>query len=195
MDFIFKDNKVSFKNEEGYEINIGTLDNYNNKWRWTNTEPEDIIDFVRDMKFDAKESAAIFLKALIDRSEAYRKNHPIPTDLGEYLESKARKLREKRQALLNEFWDIRRDHYVLNQLAERHGLERVTWFADSDKEESVRKLLEFKIYVNDDGEEVEVPFLSETALYNLVGKEDARSILSLMKKLCEQIAPDMSITL
>lgn len=49
----------------------------------------------------------------------------------------------------------------------------------------LRRLLSFEVRVKDGKETKTVPLFCETALYNLVGKDDARSILHLMETLCE----------
>lgn len=70
--------------------------------------------------------------------------------------------------------------------------------------EAYRKLLDFELeskidkklfkklqdgYFYDKGDE-DTPFFSEAFLYNLVGKEDARTILGLIRKLVESAGVD-----
>jgi len=63
--------------------------------------------------------------------------------------------------------------------------DELNWHEDDAKSgSSINELLNFKR----EGEDV--PFFSEAGLYDLVGKEDARSILSHLRAVLKDHAPD-----
>lgn len=191
------DAKVSVKidDEDTYGEYLGKIvkSHTGEEWRWVETRPEELLTYVRNIILPTEEIAASFLYAIKQRSDAYCKAHPIPQDLSQYLERKARDLQEIDQKLLHQFWEVRNDRYMLHKFAERYGMERIQWYTEgSDKEETVKRLLEFSVFVEDEGENKEVPFFSEVALYNLIGKEDARTVLSLVKDLCNSLAPNVA---
>lgn len=169
---------------------LGKIINYDEGWRWVETMPNELLPFVKNVTLPTSEIAASFLYAIKERADAFCKAHPIPQDLSGYLERKARDLWEAHQKLLHQFWEVRHDLHMLNKFANQYGMETIKWQTeDVDQERIVRKLLEFSVFI--EAENREVPFFSEVALYNLVGKDDARTILSLIKKLCNAIAPNI----
>lgn len=158
-------------------------------WYWRTTYPEDLLEYVGHIPFPNKDIAANFLNSLNLRAEKYRKEHPLPDDVNRYLVERARGLQKEEQRILSEFTRIRHEQWRLLQFAKRNQIEEVVWTAgDSDNEKVVRDLLEFKVHVKGK----EVPLVSEAALYELIGKSEARTALALIERLCNCVAPNVS---
>ncbi len=157
-----------------------------NQWRIDNVWPENFLPVLRNMRFDSKEQSAEFCYSLISHVESQTKNCPLPSDLVQYLNDKATELQKKNDQLLQDFHAITRERYYLNQVAERNQILRLEYLTrETNQQKVVNDLLEFNISGSD------VPFFSEVSLYELIGKEDARTVLALVKQVCNLLAPDV----
>lgn len=195
-DATFFDVRVIKNDEDKYGSSIGTLyhggeGTKKRYWKWNETRPSDLASVVNDIHFPTKEDAANFLYLLHTRSEQYKTENPLPEDVKRYLTSRAEYLRKTEERVLGEFLEIRSERWQLLQFAKRNQIDEVEWRTeDSDQTAMVRKLLDFEVYVKK--EKKEVPLFSETALYNLIGKEDARTVLSLLRDVVKCIAPNIT---
>lgn len=173
-----------------------------NVWIIYECSPSDFLDHVRYLRLPTKELAAATFYAIRQKVSEIVENKPLPQDVIRYLEERSRHLREREQALLAEFWQIRSERWQLRQFAEKNQISSVYYQTeDTDQEAAVRKLLEFEVWVPKkavcdlvpDGENdayEKVPFVSEAALYNLVGKQDARTALVMINDILEMVAPN-----
>ena len=96
-------------------------------------------------------------------------------------------MRDEERNVLSRLLDIRIERFGLRKLAEKHNLENIVWQTDdSDKEKVVRDLLQFSLSGGD------IPLISETCLYDLIGKEDARTFISLLQNALNFVAPNVT---
>lgn len=161
----------------------------NPRWRVRAMEPRDLSRFVELLSFGSKEEAASFAHGLRQAVEEAALARPLPQHVEQYLRGRADDLGKEEQRLLAEFFRVRFERVQLRKFAEDHNLSEVLWRTkDTDHEAVLRKLLEFKVCVK----RKEYPLFSEAALYELLGKEDARSVLSLMAKLATAISPKLA---
>lgn len=111
--------------------------------------------------------------------------HPLSDCLTNYIERRARDVANEKEALSNKLLNIIMEEGSLRNLAEKYNLEQVKWDTEnSDKQKSVQNLLEFKIG--------DVPFFSEAYLYEIIGKEEARTLLALVRNVVRLIDPKQS---
>jgi hypothetical protein len=126
----------------------------------------------------------------------------LPLPVMEFLTERARTLRERSQKLHMEALDLENEKYKLLKLAQSHGVEKAEiYIGDSDAEAVVKDLLDLKVEIasqyNEDGEEIEgdpeyreTTFFSEDCLYELLGKDKARTVLGMMRCVVQKIAPN-----
>lgn len=62
---------------------------------------------------------------------------------------------------------------------------------DVDVPAIVKRLKEVTVHVKKEGD---VPFISEAALYHLIGKESARTVLTIIDDLCKAATANQSST-
>jgi len=102
----------------------------------------------------------------------------IKSDLASYLNQRARDLQENRRTLKALLLEQRH----LLSLAKKYGLDVVkSWCESGDSGKAVKELSEFCL---DGGD---VPFFCETTLYELIGKDDARTVLALIDNVLIQV--------
>lgn len=137
-------------------------------------------------KFPDKELAFHFIVAVIQAAQKEVNKRPLPEDVMDAFNRRARSLRERGQQLHSQLLDLQFEQYALLQMAKKYGVDEAEMYlGDSDIDRVVQELLEFKVVV---GKE-QVPFFSESALYELIGKDDARSVLGRMRRLMKLVAP------
>lgn len=190
----YYDVSVARDDDDKYGVNLGRVRFYDHKkpgyWIIRETSPENLSEHLEAEKFDTKEKAALFAYEVHRRAEEYRTSKPLPDDVCHYLAGRAEELQKELQELRRRFFEIQIERCFLRKLGDRNQISRVMWNTnDSDNAKLVRDLLDFEVYV--EAEERSVPFISEAALYNLIGKEDARTALALIHKICEAVAPDV----
>ncbi len=179
-------------------IELNSYASTDNQWTITQTSNDNYIEHVRYIRFASCEEAAGFYHTLHKKCKEIVENNPLPKDVADHLTDRARKLRDEERETLDRFHRIRNDRYLLGQLMKRSQIDRVSWtFDDSDEESLVRELLEFKVTIarhsdqSDQMPQIKVPFFSESALYSLIGKDDARSVLGFIHAICNCIAPNV----
>lgn len=102
----------------------------------------------------------------------------VPKDIQQYLIIRRR--------LLNEEFEkcraIQRERQRLLNLAREYGIPKLEWATEeSDPASAVSMVRSFCRTGSD------IPFFSESELYELVGKEDARTILAIINRLIDQV--------
>lgn len=146
-------------------------------------------DQLRYLRFSNREEAAMFMYVLKNKVAETVDSSPLSEDLMRYLSQRAETLHEEEKRLLASFFNIRTEQKQLLMFAKKYGVREVLWRTEhTDQEKAVLALLNFKIHVG----KKEVPFVSEAALYELIGKEDARTALALIEKICAILAPNIS---
>jgi hypothetical protein len=144
---------------------------------------------LRYLRFSSREEAATFMYVLKNKVAETVDRNPLTEELMRYLSQRAETLHEEEKKLLTDFFRIRVEQHQLLMFAKKYGVREVLWRTEhTDQEKAVSALLDFKIHVDKE----EVLFVSETALYKLIGKEDARTVLALIKNLCNMLAPNVS---
>lgn len=160
-----------------------------NKWRIYDIHERSIPE-ITNYLFPTKEAAATFVASLLMEVERVRNVSPLPKSVQTYLVRRAQQLKENEKNLLSQFWQIRDEQYQLLKFARENKIGEVEWNTDhSDIELAVKKLLEFEVAIK--GEDKPVPFFSETSLYKLIGKDDARTVRALLNALLEKVAPNI----
>lgn len=142
-------------------------------------------------KFPDKELAFHFVVSVIKAAETQIERRPLPEDIMNYISQRAYDCRRREEQLRAQMLDLQCEKHSLSRLAKKHGsAEATSYVNDADLDELIEELLKFKVSYKEDKKLEEAPFFSETALYNLIGKEDARTILSLMERLLNKVAPE-----
>jgi hypothetical protein len=177
--------------EEGSSICIGYLRSgsivTNAKWYWSETYPEALLGITKGLEFDEKEKAAHYLWSMWKSVEKIRVENPLPEDVVQYLSQRSSSLREEERNILSRLLDIRIERFGLRKIAEKQNLQNIVWQTDDcDKEKVVRDLLKFSLQGQD------APLISETCLYDLIGKEDARTLMSLLQNALNFVAPNVT---
>jgi len=178
------------KGEEHPSYLCTLAESSSHRWWITECEPSDYLDVVSSLRFSDKETAASAYYAIVTKSQKVIETMPLPENVKRYLEERAENLQQEEQKLLTEFYRIRNERYMLNKFADENKIERVAWRTrSSDAEDAVRSIYDFKVY--SETEKQELPFFSESILYELVGKDAARSILVRVEHLCDFVAPNV----
>jgi len=176
--------------EEGSFMRIGYLRKKsisNPKWHWVETDPDVLLDAVKGMVFDQMEEAAYYLWSVLKMVKKFHSGNPLSEDVSQYLGQRSRSLRDEERNILSRLLDIRIERFGLRKIAEKYNLENIVWQTDDcDKEKVVRDLLKFSLSEGD------VPLISETCLYDLIGKDDARTFMSLLQKALSFVAPNVT---
>jgi len=156
------------------------LDYLHDKWRIGLKDGGILPDSIRRMRFDKKEAAAQFCLAFkLNTAEEIAK-HPLSDSLTNYLERRARDVVDEEKEISNRLLNIIMEKGSLRYLAKKYNLEQVKWDTEgSDKQKIVQDLLAFKIG--------DVRFFSEAYLYEAIGKEDARTVLALVRNVIRLI--------
>jgi hypothetical protein len=143
-------------------------------------------------RFITKEDAYNFVTYSHATIKHHTETSPLPEVARRYFTDRARALREETSAHISALHNLRSQKYQLLQLIEQFGVEHAAFYIDdSDLGKAIKELLEFKI--NHKSEEIH--FFSESVLYDLVGKDDARSILGHLERLMKIIDPVSSLRL
>lgn len=185
--------RVSYVDND-IDIYLGELMHHtitpNKHWRWLETKPHELLLVVKNIKFKTKEEAADFLYLLHTTSEKYKESNPLPDDIRTYLVNRANTLYNEKQNILRMLYSIQAEQQFLTKLAEQNKIERILWSTDSsDIKTTIEKLLDFKIKIK----KKEVQLFSEAALYHLIGKDDARTVLALLRNVVSIAAPDIEM--
>jgi hypothetical protein len=139
-------------------------------------------------KFKTKEDAFHFVVSVRKAYLNEITRRPLGKNLNQYIELQARTLRERTQAAVSNLHNLVNEKYTLLTLAREFGVkEAEVYVDDSDLGQTIDNLLSYKF-----GEH---PFFSESCLYELMGKEDARTVLALLGKLIKIVAPEKAILL
>ncbi len=179
---------------------MGTLRCFNREtpakrfYQWGSTRPEHLHAAVETISFETQEQAAQFLYVLIESSKEHLESNPLPEDVRRYLEDRGNALSEEIKTLTSRFHGIQTEMYILRKVGMRSQIPFIDWRTElGDGDKLVHNLLKLKVYVEE--EKREVPFISEAALYHLVGKDAARSILKRVEDLCKFAAPAYDVTM
>lgn len=144
-------------------------------------------------KFPDRELAFHFIVSVIKAKNEEIERRPLPEDVMFVFLRRAQALREKSQALHSQLMDVQFEKQELLQLAKKYGVkEAEVYIEDADIDAAIDDLLKFQVSYTEDGKQHEAPFFSESALYSIVGKEDARSILGYLRRVVEKVAPTKS---
>jgi hypothetical protein len=147
-------------------------------------------------KFPDRELAFHFIVSVIKAKNEELERRPLPEDVMYVFQRRAQALREKGQALHSQLMDVQFEKRELLQLAKKYGVkEAEVYVEDADVDAAIDDLLNFEVIYKENGKEHEAPFFSESALYSIVGKEDARSILGYLRRVLEKVAPTKSYNL
>lgn len=161
------------------------------EWAVTQTYPEKYASSyeLKWMRFESRELAAQYCYNLIRISEKITKEQPLPEDVTAYLKERSEDLRKEEQNALNQFLRIRCERHQLRKIAERGQIEQIVYLSNEiDQEKIVRELLSFEVHLK----KKQVPLFSETALYALIGKEDARTVLAMVERVCNAVSPNIT---
>jgi hypothetical protein len=138
---------------------------------------------IQRLIFDSDEEAAAFVATIYGQVRHARNASPVPEPIRAFIENEGRDLAEGgkalRSALLNHVYKAR----TIRHFADEYGIGGVYLRVDSDTAKMVRRVMNWK------REGDEHPFFSEVTLYELIGKEDARSLLSLIDDAMKEIDP------
>ena len=147
------------------------------------SDPYEFMERERTPNFQTDEEAALFLWNVTACSNRLRGAIPVPQVVIDYITEEIRVLRPMLDTARNTALQAYLKKRSLQYFAKQLGLEKL--FYELEDKTPVKDLLEFKI--SHKGEEI--PFFSESFLYDLIGKEDARTVLALLTKVVERIDP------
>lgn len=139
-------------------------------------------DAIPTLRFDTKEDCAAFAVEVYMQVKHARNSSPIPDDIRRFLSEAIRELHEEEKALRTRNLSFVMRAKMLRRLAEAHGLGEIHR-VQSDPDTIVREIAEWKRQGD------EYPFFSEATLYELVGKEDARTLLVFIRQLAGLVDP------
>lgn len=181
---------VAREKDDEYGERLCEINSHDGKSFWiSRTDPEDYGKNINSLRFPDKEQAAAFFYHLRERCRQIATNSPLPEDVMHYLTDRARGLRQEEQRLLGQFLNIRFERASLRKFGEKNQIEAIQWITDdTDEEAAVKKLLTFEV----SHKRKRIPLFSETVLYERFGKEDARTILALLEKVCNFVAPHIT---
>jgi len=158
------------------------LEHFQKRWRIRLRGGEILPESIQRMGFNEREDAAQFYLAFKLNVAEETAKHPLPEDVTNYIERRSRDIREEAKDLSDRLHSVVMEQRSLRYLAEQYNLQRVMWETEeADDKEAVKDLLEFKIG--------DVPFFSEAYLYDAIGKEDARTVLALVRNLVRLVDP------
>lgn len=206
MNFIFKEEDIgkSIKvylgkeSQENYVCNVRKYSSYKgNKGyygidNYSMSSSRGADDYFRQLsgvplKFNTKEEAANFAYNFNKTVKETIDTKPLSQDVMSYLKTRARDLAREKQELMSNFVRIDNELYLLEQLGKKYNVEGLLCAIESNlNSDCVEKLLDFKVYVDNEGV---VPFFSEVSLYSLIGKENARTVLALLSNVISKIDP------
>jgi hypothetical protein len=159
----------------------------NSGWRLHKRGGE-LPEEINRQKFPGYKEAALFYLTFTIAVKRETERHPLPPDVMSVLESISRSLNDEKQDLDKQYMALWRRRQELLWLAKTYNLDRLVYQnEDSENTRAVKDMLEFKLCGQD------APFLSEACLYDLVGKEDARTILALFRGIVEKIDPELTM--
>ncbi len=157
---------------------------------WCVAYDSNLYEEFSNLEFNSKEETAAFLWITATEIERINRAKPLPDRLSRYLLDRASSVKDRIKALVSELRDLRREQYALGKFAEQYDVTRLVWSTDEGNSDLVcRELLEW----TREGEAT--PFFSETVLYELIGKEDARTLLALTKNVIKHASPAYEIEL
>lgn len=160
-------------------------------WKITKVHPTSLLVYIPQTRFQTKEMATDFVYALRAACKKVSEKAPLPVDLVHYLDERTRELSGQEEHAVSQLIQVRREFHTLARLAERGQIKAKPYLNYSTSEESLlEELLDFEVNV----EGKNTPLISESALYHLIGKDEARTFLSLFKKVARVISPRMAET-
>tara|TARA_B100001778_G_scaffold330827_1_gene333974 strand:- start:4452 stop:5114 length:663 start_codon:yes stop_codon:yes gene_type:complete len=135
------------------------------------------------LKFKGKKACGEFVAETYKQIKAARDASPVPEDIRIFIEAVGRDLADEdralRGALLNHVSKCR----WITDLAKKHGIGSLYLRVEDDAAKMVQRIMNWKREGDD------IPFFSEAILYELIGKEDARSLLALINDMTMEIDP------
>jgi hypothetical protein len=191
-----KEYVIKFGYEDIATINFSNWKKEKSYWYIsTYKECKILLPFESHCKFNTKEEAYNFVTYTHATVKHHIETSPLPEVAQRYFTDRARALSEETAAHISALHNLQNQKYQLLKLIKQFGVEHAAFYIDdSDLGKAVKNLLEFKVYhKSSEGESKEINFFSEVVLYDLVGKEDARTILVLLKKLIKIINPESSL--
>jgi len=178
--------------EEGQEQEVCLVERvFSGSRKWSiRLRHASVPEEIRHVQFGSKESAASFYVLYRKSVRAEVERHPLPEDVTDFLVRRSRHLHDRQKTLESELVSVLMDQRQLLEIARRYNLDEAAWAVeDSDVETAVKKLLEFSVPSPDKEEEGECPFFSEQCLYSLIGKEEARTVLALVRGVLKFVSP------
>lgn len=146
------------------------------------------MELPQNVRFPDKETAFAFVVMVRKAYLAEVARKPLTEIARRYIEDQARSLRARTAAAVTAMHDLQSEKWALLLMARECGVTEATHYVDdTDLGKAIDELLEFKY-----GDH---PFFSESCLYELIGKEDARTVLSMLKRLISVVAPEKGIEL
>lgn len=146
------------------------------------------MEFPHDARFETKEAAFNFVVMVRKAYLAEIKRVPLNETATRYIVDKARSLGDRTKAVISDLHDLRNEKWSLLVLARECGIKDAeVYIDDTDVGEAIDDILKFEYNGH--------PFFSEACLYELIGKEDARTVLALLKRLLKSIGSEKTIEL
>jgi hypothetical protein len=136
-------------------------------------------------RFETFEKAAQFLWNVTFAANMCRAKIPVTNEVLDYVRREGEDLRRQADAVRSMAMNVYHKQQTLRHMAKSLGIDGIAWEIGED--DDVRKLADFKVL--HDGEEI--PFFSEAYLYETIGKEEARTLRSLMRTFITKIDPLM----
>lgn len=163
-----------------------TLDD---NWRIQEVDLESVdmrsVNGINRLRFDSENEAATFVSMFVGQVVQARDNSPVPEEIRSFLNREADTIRRDVNSLKDQWIRLHGRARGLRYLAKKFNIQEPVWLLEqNDIGEVVKKIVEFKL------ENGEHPFFSEGTLYDLLGKEDARTVLVHIRNLIELVSPE-----
>lgn len=132
-------------------------------------------------RLDSFEKAAAFLYNVWYAAEEARKAVPVNSEVLTIIREMARTIRRETEIARDLSFNANSKQRELRYVAKKLGIRDLVWELGDD--DDIEEILKFCLSGSD------VPFFSETVLYDLIGKDDARSVLGLLRRMIKRVDP------
>lgn len=146
-----------------------------------------VCDGIYGIAFETKDEAASIVLSLLTAHRKAVAKAPVPKEQVDFISRQLDDNRRQAQALRDMCWANRSQMRELRATAKALGLARnLPSHDESDVEKLIATIDNFKL--DFDGPK-DPPFFSEAKLYDMLGKDQARSVLGLMDQIKRALDP------
>lgn len=148
-------------------------------WRIADNCDERLCDLDRRLQFPTAEMALAVGLQICRAHDRLLKDFPVPKTLNDAIERTERKARDLEKTARDLCFTVNSLNHDLRGLRKAAGMPPLIWREDD-------LITQLDSFATQGGEH---PFFSESTLYDLLGKEDARSVLALIAQVKRRLDP------